>query len=299
MNNFTNSKLATIRQLHPRNRNAPRSQPITKITPHHVAGVMTSKQLLNFGHSASNNASWNYGIGNDGAIHQLVNESDRAWTSSSAWNDHRTVTIEVSNSTREPNWEIGSHAWNAMIGLMVDVIRRNPGITRRDGRTPGLWFDGTQNASLTFHNMFAATACPGPFIVARAQQICNEVNARLDELNSPASSSPPTPVSPIHVVRSGENLTKIANHHNTTVDELVRLNNVADRNVIRTGQIIQLPVSTNTNTQGPAHPSLTVDQLARQVIAGQWGNGDDRIRRLRNAGHDPQAVQQRVNQLLR
>lgn len=38
----------------------------------------------------------------------------------------------------------------------------------------------------------------------------------------------------------------------------------------------------------------TISQLATEVIAGKWGNGDDRIRRLKAAGYDAAAVQAEV-----
>ena len=43
----------------------------------------------------------------------------------------------------------------------------------------------------------------------------------------------------------------------------------------------------------------TVDELAREVIAGKWGNGSDRKKRLTDAGYDYSAVQKRVNELLK
>ena len=43
----------------------------------------------------------------------------------------------------------------------------------------------------------------------------------------------------------------------------------------------------------------TVDQLAREVIYGYWGNGDDRKIRLTAAGYDYNTVQKRVNELLK
>lgn len=43
----------------------------------------------------------------------------------------------------------------------------------------------------------------------------------------------------------------------------------------------------------------SVDTIAREVIAGKWGNGSDRKRRLKQAGYDYNAVQKRVNQLLK
>ena len=41
-----------------------------------------------------------------------------------------------------------------------------------------------------------------------------------------------------------------------------------------------------------------MDTIARQVLAGQWGNGQDRINRLTAAGYDAGAVQQAVDNLV-
>lgn len=38
--------------------------------------------------------------------------------------------------------------------------------------------------------------------------------------------------------------------------------------------------------------------LAKEVLQGKWGNGQDRITRLKNAGHDPNKVQSEVNKLM-
>ena len=46
-------------------------------------------------------------------------------------------------------------------------------------------------------------------------------------------------------------------------------------------------------------PGKTVTELAKEVIAGKWGNGDDRKKRLTAAGHDYNAVQKEVNRLLK
>lgn len=43
----------------------------------------------------------------------------------------------------------------------------------------------------------------------------------------------------------------------------------------------------------------TVDEIAREVIRGLWGNGTDRKNRLTAAGYDYDAVQKRVNELLK
>lgn len=46
-------------------------------------------------------------------------------------------------------------------------------------------------------------------------------------------------------------------------------------------------------------PKKSVDEIAREVIRGAWGNGADRKNRLTAAGYDYSAVQSRVNALLK
>lgn len=50
--------------------------------------------------------------------------------------------------------------------------------------------------------------------------------------------------------------------------------------------------------QAPATGGKSIDEVAREVMAGKYGNGVDRTNALRAAGYDPNAVQSRVNQLL-
>lgn len=57
---------------------------------------------------------------------------------------------------------------------------------------------------------------------------------------------------------------------------------------------------TTTGSQAvatPVAPKKTVDQLAKEVIAGKWGNGAEREQRLKAAGYDYDAVQEKVNQM--
>lgn len=43
---------------------------------------------------------------------------------------------------------------------------------------------------------------------------------------------------------------------------------------------------------------LSLDEIAKEVIAGKWGVGIERKQMLRAAGYNPQMVQKRVNELL-
>jgi hypothetical protein len=42
----------------------------------------------------------------------------------------------------------------------------------------------------------------------------------------------------------------------------------------------------------------SVDEIAKEVIRGDWGNGDERKKKLTAAGYDYAAVQKRVNEMV-
>ena len=48
-----------------------------------------------------------------------------------------------------------------------------------------------------------------------------------------------------------------------------------------------------------SNPKIPYGEIARQVIAGKWGNGKDRVTRLTNAGYNASIVQNIVNDMLK
>lgn len=188
---MSNSSLVSVTKLSPNNSGA-RTEKISKITVHHMAGVLSVETCGNVFSSTARAASSNYGIGNDGRVGLYVPEEKRSWCSSSSWNDQRAVTIEVSNCSTGGDWPVSEAAWKTLVKLCVDIIERNPGIVRKDGKTPGLYYDGTKNGSLTEHNMFASTGCPGSYLHKHLEQLVEEVNAMLDGKtpSNPVESKP-------------------------------------------------------------------------------------------------------------
>lgn len=61
---------------------------------------------------------------------------------------------------------------------------------------------------------------------------------------------------------------------------------------------VKPPTVSTPTTQTPAQAKKTIDQLAKEVMAGKWGNGIERQTRLTNAGYNYDKVQARVNQLM-
>lgn len=62
---------------------------------------------------------------------------------------------------------------------------------------------------------------------------------------------------------------------------------------------VQAKVNEIINGSTPtSSPKKSVDEIAREVIQGKWGNGSDRKKSLIEAGYDYSEVQKKVNQLL-
>lgn len=143
---------------------------ICKITPHHMSGRLTAESCGRIFQNPNRRASSNYGIGYDGQIYGYVDEENRAWTSSNWKNDIQAITIECSNADNNTS-AMTDATWNSLIELCVDICQRY-GFR--------LEYDGTPNGSLTRHNMFANTDCPGEWLQSRLPELARIVNERLD-----------------------------------------------------------------------------------------------------------------------
>ena len=156
---------------------------ICKITPHHMAGNLTIEQCAEVFQNSSRQASANYGIGSDGRIGCYVDENDRSWASANYDNDRQAITIEVANDEIGGNWHVSDKALESLINLCVDICKRY---------NFKLTYDETPNGSLTRHNMFVNTTCPGPYLQSKFPYIAEEVNKRLE---GQSASTPTTSTS--------------------------------------------------------------------------------------------------------
>lgn len=178
MATYSNSSLVNYTKISP-NKNTTRVHSsynptgvIDRITIHHCAGIASVETLGNIFAPTSRQASSNYGIGNDGRVGLYVDEKHRPWTSGSAANDYRAVTIEVSNDQIGGNWHVGDKALAKLIDLCADICKRN-GIKK-------LNFTGDTRGNLTLHKFFQATNCPGPYLESKMSYIAEAVNNKLN-----------------------------------------------------------------------------------------------------------------------
>lgn len=259
-----------------------RGYKVCKITPHHMAGKLTARQCGNIFANPNRQASSNYGIGYDGEIACYVDEENRAWTSSNRANDCQAITIEVANSANGEPWPISDAAWNSLVKLCVDICRRY-GFR--------LTYDGTPNGSLTRHDMFANTNCPGKTLGGRFKELADTVNAQLDGKVEPIPSTPSS---------GNKSNEEIANEviagkwGNGDARKNALTNAGYDYSAIQ--NIVNQKLSGSSSK--PKTTTKSNETIAQEVINGAWGNGDDRKNRLIAAGYDYNTIQSIVNQKL-
>lgn len=168
---MSNSSLVTYTKLSP-HYDSREGTPITDITIHHMAGNLTVYQCGEV--FQTREASAHYGIDGEGRIGQYVDEKYASWANANAASNRRSVTIELANDEIGGNWHVSDTAIERCIDLCVDICRRN-GID--------LVYTGDTSGTLTRHNMFYATACPGPYLQSMFPYIESEVRKRLNMKN--------------------------------------------------------------------------------------------------------------------
>lgn len=140
---------------------AARGGKISEITIHHTAGILTVEGIKNAW--KNNNVSSTYGVAHKD-IALYVAEADVPHTNGNWAANLRAVTIEIANSALAPNWPVADDTLATAIKLVADIAKRNSLGTLVPGK------------NLTWHSMYTATACPGPYLLAKMQYIADEAN---------------------------------------------------------------------------------------------------------------------------
>ena len=283
---YTNSPLVVYTKLSP-NHSGQRTHSIDRITPHCVVGQCSVETLGSIMYPTSRQTSCNYGIGPDGRVGMYVEEKNRSWCSSSNANDQRAITIECASDTFHP-YAMNDKVYATLIELCTDICRRN-------GKKKLLWF-ADKNKSLnyipaademvlTVHRWFANKSCPGDWLYSRLSDVAAKVTANLSSASTPTIPS---------TSKTTEEVAKevIAGKWGNGEDRKQRLTAAG-----YDYSLIQAKVNELMGTSTPV-PSKSIDELAREVIQGKWGNGEERKNRLISAGYDYSAVQAKVNELM-
>lgn len=254
--------------------------PIDGVISHHNAGQLTAEQI--FGTWQTRQASAHYQVEHDNKrTSQHVWDADTAWHAGNWLANQTKIGIEHANAVIGAPWTVSDLTIDggAQIGAAI--------LTHLDLASPQWmvnWFP---------HNYFQATACPGG-ILTRVEYLMTR--ARLHY--SIFTGSDPTPTQPAantHTVTLGETLYGIAARYGIDWKDLAGDNNIAAPYLIYPGEQLSIGWSSATADLPRTPDGRTFDQVVTEVIAGQWGNGQDRVDRLRSAGWDYAEVQKEVN----
>ncbi len=148
---------------------------ICRLTWHHAAACTTVQGIYNALKNA--NISATFGI-SDKDYEQFVLDENRPWTSSNAENDNQAITFEISNSSAinaatyaemlklgdKLGWPVSDDSIKTAIALSAQYVQKYD----MGPMIPGKNF--------TWHSMFTATVCPGPYLLSRMQEIANAIN---------------------------------------------------------------------------------------------------------------------------
>ena len=301
---LSNSKLISYTKISP-NRTSPRNHKIDTVTIHCVVGQCSVETLGNIFAPTSRQASCNYGIGTDGRIGMYCEEKDRSWCSSNAANDNRAITIEVASDTKHP-YAVNAKAYAALIDLLVDICKRN-GIPRLVWSTSKADRVNHKNGcNMTVHRDYANKSCPGEYLYSRHAQIASEVNKRLG-----STDTRPQPEKVLYRVQTGAFRNKAGaeallqqvkakgfDTYMVKVNGLYKVQVGAFAQKSNAIAMVAKLKAAGFSTYVVSGGGKSVEEIAREVLQGKWGNGADRKARLEAAGYDYAEVQAKVNTLV-
>ncbi|MDR6939468.1 N-acetylmuramoyl-L-alanine amidase [Arcanobacterium hippocoleae] len=249
---------------------------IDKVIIHHNAGNLTIKGCYDVWQTRP--ASAHYQVQTDGRIGQLVWDRDTAWHAGN-W-DANTTSISIEHA------DVSSDPWSVSEACLDNGAHLVAAICKFYGLGRPVW-----GKNVFGHKDFSATSCPASLAgsqhatyMARAQYWYDQMTGNTPApAPAPAPNPAPAPVAP--------NIDALA-------DAVIRgeYGNGEERkrrlgaNYTAVQQRVNEKLAGRAPAANPAGPNI--DALADAVIRGDYGNGEERKRRLGNLYN---AVQARVN----
>lgn len=299
---------------------------INKIVIHHAATTDFDGIARTF-QAPGRNASAHYGVGRSNNVDQYVKESDIAWHAGNWSANLSSVGIENVNMSGGPEWGVADTTFNTLVELVRDIAKRNGLLPLQVGKNlfghkdfsatacPGQLYGRLQELADKVNNgSSTSTPVPSQPVGKKSnEQIANEViaggwgngpdrQARLTQAGYDyntiqaivnqklgGGSAPAAPARKSNDTIANEVL---AGSWGNGPDRQARLQAAGyDYNAIQALVNQKLGISTAPNRKSN-------DTIANEVIAGLWGNGPDRQRRLAAAGYNYNTIQAIVNRKL-
>lgn len=248
------------------------------VTIHHNGGRLSHEGVLNVWKSRP--ASAHFDVDGVGAVAQYVEMNEYAWATGSTNGNQQSISIEMCNSAVGGDWPVDEITWRSAARLtgwlFAKVIGERP-----------------STSNVVPHHHWKPTTCAGPYMDRMITSFISVAQQAYDFFKSGGSPSPPSP--------GGKSVSElaeevIAGKWGNNPDRAIRLR-AAGYDPAAVQAEVNRKVGGNVGGV-PAPARKTNVQLAQEVLNGSWGNGDERERRLTEAGYNYAAVQAVVNERL-
>ena len=249
------------------------------VTIHHNGGRLSHEGVLNVWKTRP--ASAHFDVDASGAVAQYVEMNEYAWACGNTEGNQRSISIEMCNEATSGDWPVSETTWRSAARLAGWLFAKVIGVR-------------PSSSNLVPHHHWKSTTCAGPYMDDHFGQFIQVAQQAFDFFRG-GGGSPTPPPSPGGGGQPLESVARdvIAVKYGNNPERATRLRNAGFDPAAVQAEVNRLL----SGGGGGSSPSRSNEEIARQVLAGQWGNGDDRKNRLRQAGYDYDAIQRVVNRL--
>lgn len=154
------------------------------------------------------------------------------------------------------------------------------------------------NLPLKPHKSYMNTSCPGSYEgqLGWLSNRANQIMKGLPSTSTPSVTKPTTTTGGKSIDTLAQEV--IAGKHGNGAARQKALGSQYAAVQKRVNQILAGSKTAQQTVAKAPGASASLDAVARDVIAGKYGNGNARMSALKRAGHNATAVQNRVNQML-
>jgi hypothetical protein len=255
----------------------------TMVTIHHNGGRLSHEGVLNVWKTRP--ASAHFDVDGLGEVAQYVEMNEYAWATGSTNGNQQSISIEMCNESVGGTWKVSETTWRSAARLTGWIFAKVIGTRPSD-------------SNVVPHHFWKSTECAGSYMDGVFTQFISVAQQAYDFFVAGGSSPTPFPSPggvPTPARKTNEQLAQeVLNGAWGNGDERRRRLTEAGYNY----DAVQTVVNQRLGSGAPAAHRPSINEIARQVIRGQWGNGVERRRRLEGAGYNYAAVQAEVNRLL-
>lgn len=244
------------------------------IVIHYVGAVSTAKNNSDYFKSTYRASSAHYFV-DDNDIYRVVRDEDVAW--------HCGTNYKYYSDCRNSNSigiEMCCYNNNGTLDISDNIINRTIELTKELMKKYNIPVE-----NVIRHYDVTHKCCPAPFVnePSRWKDFIN----KLDECVVDATI-------PVQETKSIVDLANevITGKYGVGEARKQALGALYDEVQSKVNEIL----GAKTTVSKPTLKSI--DEIAKEVINGAWGNGQDRFNRLETAGYDSNAVQNKVNEIL-